>query len=273
PKLEEFLDGAGRADMKRVDDFRQRSPGDGVPASRKTSAWIGYDDKNLYAVFVCDSPAGQVRARLSKREDVFSDDIVGVIVDSYHDHRRGYEFFVNPLGVQAEAVESETQNDDFSWDTLWYSEGRITPAGFMAMLTIPFRSLRFSAEQAQTWGLALFRFIPTNNESSFWPHITQKVDGFHQQLGNMSGLEGISPGRNLQLIPYAAFGKSHFLDIPNPGLPSFRSKDDFRAGLDAKAVIHDSLTLDVTLNPDFSQVESDDPQVTVNQRYEVFFPH
>jgi len=258
--------------MLRVDDFRQRQPGDGVPVSRKTSAWIGYDNVNFYAVFVCDSPPGQRRARMSKRDDVFADEVVGVILDTYHDHQRGYEFFVNPLGVQADAIESETANDDMSFDTLWYSDGRLTPDGFVVTIAIPFRSLRFARGGPQTWGIALFRSIPSNNESSFWPWVTQKVSGFGQQLGNMSGLEGISPGRNLHLIPYAALATSHFLDNPAAGVPAFRSKQDLRVGLDAKAVLHDSLTLDVALNPDFSQVESDDPQVTVNQRFEVTFP-
>ena len=272
PQLEQFLEGRSRADMMRVDDFRQRQPGDGVPVSRKTSAWIGYDDLNFYAVFVCESPAGQTRARMAKREDIFSDDVVGVILDTYHDRQRGYDFFVNPYGVQADAIETEGQGDDFSFDTLWYSEGRLTPEGYAAILTVPFRSLRFARTGAQTWGLALVRLIPTTNETVFWPYVTQKVDGFNQQLGNMSGLENISPGRNLQLIPYAAFSGSHFLDNRASGVPAFRSTRDFRPGLDAKAVLHDSLTLDVALNPDFSQVESDDPQVTVNQRFEVQFP-
>ncbi|MCU1238860.1 MAG: rane associated hydrolase [Candidatus Solibacter sp.] len=272
PRLEQFVGGASRADMKRVDDFRQRSPGDGVPASRKTEAWIGYDDQNFYAVFVCQSPAGETRARMAKREDIFSDDVVGVILDTYHDRQRGYEFFVNPYGVQADAIESEAQNDDFSFDTLWYSEGRLTPEGFAAMLSIPFRSLRFARGGPQTWGIALMRIIPTTSENLFWPFVTLKVEGFNQQMGTMRGLENISPGRNLQLIPYAAFAGSHFLDNPASGIPAFRGKTDVRAGLDAKAVLHDSLTLDVALNPDFSQVESDDPQVTVNQRFEVQFP-
>ena len=272
PQLEEFLNGRSRDDMKRVDDFRQRQPGDGIPVSRKTTAWIGYDNVNFYAVFVCESPAGQTRARMAKREDIFSDDVVGVILDTYHDHQRGYEFFVNPYGIQADAIETEGQNDDFSFDTLWYSEGRLTPEGFAAILTIPFRSLRFARTASHTWGLALMRIIPTTNENAFWPYVTQKVDGFNQQIGNMSGLEDISPGRNLQIIPYAAFAGSHFLDNPTYGVPAFQSKNDFRPGLDAKAVLHDSLTLDVALNPDFSQVESDDPQVTVNQRFEVQFP-
>jgi hypothetical protein len=100
PRLEQFLGGASRADLRRIDDFRQRQPGDGVPVSRKTSAWIGYDERNFYAVFVCDAPPGQTRARLAKREDIFSDDLVGVFFDTYHSGQRGYEFFVNPLGVQ-----------------------------------------------------------------------------------------------------------------------------------------------------------------------------
>jgi hypothetical protein len=272
PRIEQFLGGASRGDMQRVDDFRQRQPGDGVPVSRKTSAWIGYDNQNFYAVFVCDAPAGQTRARMAKREDIFSDDLVGVFFDTYHSGQRGYEFFVNPLGIQADAALIEGQNDDMSFDTLWYSEGRLTPEGYIVTMTIPFRSLRFASQAVQTWGFGLFRSIPTNNENSFWPYITEKVSGFTPQLGKMTGLENISPGRNLQLIPYAAFSRSHFLDRPDPGVPAFRGKTDFRPGLDAKAVIHDTLTLDVALNPDFSQVESDDPQVTVNQRFEVVFP-
>ena len=215
--------------MKRVDDFRQRSPGDGVPASRKTEAWIGYDDQNFYVVFACQLPAGETRARLAKREDIFSDDVVGLIVDTYHDHQRGYEFFVSD-GIQADAIESEGQNDDFSFDTLWYSEGRLTPEGFVAMITVPFRSLRFARGGPQTWGIALMRIVPTTNENDFWPYVTQKVDGFNQQMGTMRGLESISPGRNLQFIPYAAFSGSHFLDDPTYAVPAFRSKTDLAAG-------------------------------------------
>src|SRR5207253_1035839 len=135
-------------------------------------------------------------------------------------HQRSYEFFVNPLGVQADGIESDGHNDDYSFDTLWYSEGRITPTGFVSRMAIPFKSLRFRAEDMQTWGIGLGRFIPANNESSFWPYITQKVNGFSAQLGNADGLEKISPSRNIQLIPYAAFGHAHFLDNPANGAPS-----------------------------------------------------
>ena len=110
-----------------------------MPVSQKTSAWIGYDDKNFYTVFVCESPAAVTRARLGKREDVLNDDIVGVFLDTYQDHQHAYEFFVNPLGVQADAIETDGQSDDFSFDTLWSSDGRLTKDGFVTMMSIPFR--------------------------------------------------------------------------------------------------------------------------------------
>ena len=258
--------------MKRIDDFRQRQPGDGVPVSQPTTAWLGFDQQNFYAVFRCTVDPGKIRARMSKREDVMSDDIVGLFFDTYHSGQRGYEFYLNPLGIQADATLTEGQGDDFSFDTLWYSEGRVTPEGYLALFAIPFRSLRFPAATVQTWGIALYRSVPTNNENSFWPYITEKINSFAPQMAVMTGLENISPGRNLQLIPYMAFSHSHFLDPFTPPGPAFRSKTDVRPGIDGKAVIHDTLTLDLTLNPDFSQVESDDPQVTVNQRFEVVFP-
>src|SRR5204862_4708205 len=111
-----------------------------------------------------------------------------------------------------------------------------------------------------------------NNENSFWPYITQKLDGFSPQLAAMTGLERISPGRNMQIIPYGTFGRAHFLDEGGQGTPFYHGKTDVRGGFDFKTVLHDSMTLDVAVNPDFSQVESDDPQVTVNQRFEVQFP-
>src|SRR5262245_17759621 len=269
PVIEEFLNGQTRSDMRKIDDFRQRQPGDGVPSSQKVTAYIGYDAANFYVVFFCEVPRGQLRARLSRREDLFNDDLVAVFLDTYRDRQRSYEFFVNPYGVQADAIVTDTQGDDTSFDTLWSSQARILPEGFIALLSIPFRSLRFSTAGAQTWGFGLGRFIPQNNESSFWPYITQKIDSFPSQLGTITGLEHISPGRNLQIIPYGTFGHSHFLDESRPG---WRTKSDVRAGMDVKAVLRDSLTFDLALNPDFSQVESNDPQVTVNQRFEVQFP-
>ncbi len=272
PRIEQFLSGGDVPGFARVDDFRQNHPADGKPVSRSTTAWLAYDDQNLYAVFVCTEDAGKVRARLSKRDDIFSDDVVAVYLDAFRDRRRVLGFYVNPLGVQGDAVAAEGQDEDFTYDAIWKSEGRLTPDGFVVLLSLPFRSLRFPNADVQTWGIGLARFIPARNEASYWPYYTSRVEGFAQQIGTLTGLESISPGRNLQFIPYVAFESAHYLDQPTFTPPGFRQKNEVRGGLDAKVILHDSLTLDVTLNPDFSQVESNDPQVTVNQRFEVFFP-
>lgn len=276
PKLEDFLENHPREAELTVTDFRQNSPGDGTPATESTTAYLSYDDKNLYAVFVCHDEAGAVRAHMSKREASDQDDGVGVLLDTYRDFHRAYYFFSNPLGVQTDAIYTEGQGYDFSFDTLWANAGRVTGDGYIVFFSMPFKSLRFSHAPEQTWGVALYRVILRKSEYDYWPYVTQRVAGLTQQFAPVDGLENVSPGRNIQFIPYGLLASDHFLNQPNPPNaatpPAFVDQFEHRAGLDAKFVAKDSLTFDVTLNPDFSQVESDDPQVTVNQRFAVFFP-
>ena len=272
PRLEDFLENRPREAELTVTDFRQNSPGDGTPATESTTAYLSYDEKNLYAVFVCREEAGQVRAHLSKREASDQDDGVGVLLDTFRDFHRAYYFFSNPLGVQTDAIYTEGQGYDYSFDTLWDNAGRVTKDGYAVFFSIPFKSLRFSHGPEQTWGVALSRTILRKSEYDYWPYVTQRVEGLTQQFAPVGGLENVSPGRNIQFIPYGLLASDHFLNQPPGGPPGFVDQFEHRAGLDAKFVAKDSLTFDFTLNPDFSQVESDDPQVTVNQRFAVFFP-
>lgn len=273
PKLEDFLHGTPREEEARVTGFRQREPGDGTPVSQETSAYLSYDDKNLYVIFVCKDEPGKVRAHLAKREDISSDDQVAIYLDTFSDHRRAYVFASNPLGVQSDGVFTEGEsNPDLTFDTLWYSEGRLTEDGYVVWMAIPFKSLRFSGSEMQSWGIALGRTIFRANEESFWPYITSRIEGFTQQMATLDGLRRISPGRNVQLIPYGLFARARALDTVDPINPRFRTDNEARAGLDAKFVVRDALTFDVAVNPDFSQVESNEPQVTINERFEVFFP-
>jgi hypothetical protein len=281
PKIEDFaerMNGDGDSSapppfgMARIENFLQREPHDGQPASLATSAFLGYDDKNLYLVFLCWDDPAELRAHLAKREDFGNDDHVALYLDTFHDQRRAYLFAANAHGVQLDGIHTDGQGLDLSFDTVWRSEGRITPRGFIVFFAIPFRSLRFSSHDVQTWGLLLQRSIPRKNEISSWPFISRGEAGFVSQFGALSGLERISPGRNLQFIPYGILTASRFLDPAASGGPDFRNKTEFRGGLDGKAVLRDAVTVDYALNPDFSQVESDEPQVTINQRFEVFFP-
>ena len=270
PSIADYLDGSPRPEEAAITTFYQREPGDGVPVSQPTEAYLSYDSHNLYVIFIAHDDPLQVRATMAKRESFGNDDFVGLVLDSYGDGRRAYIFLSNPLGVQQDGVSTEGQHgDDYSYDTLWDCEGRLTPFGYVVRMAIPFKSLRFANQPDQRWGLALIRAIRRNNETSFWPYLTRRISGMGQQLATATGISDVSPGRNILLIPYAAGAGARFLDAPRP---HYETDTDLRGGVDAKMVIKDAFTLDLTFNPDFSQVESDEPQVTINQRFEVFFP-
>jgi hypothetical protein len=283
PTLEDFLDmkpeGEIALQMAKVTGFVQRNPHDGEKVSEETDAYLGYDQKNLYIVFVCFDDPKKVRARMSRREDIGDDDEVAVMFDTFHDRRRAYEFQTTPLGVQWDAIYTEVSRDetggnwDTSWDTVWDSRGKVTSHGFVVWMAIPFKSLRFPTAKQQEWGIILYRGIIRKNEDSFWPEVSSRVEGRLGQAATLYGLEGISPGRDIELIPYGIMRGFRSLDERDPFNPYFQNAVvQGQAGVDAKFVIHDHFVLDLTANPDFSQVESEDPQITVNQRFEVYFP-
>lgn len=260
--------------MLRVSHFIGRLPVDDVPSSEPTEVYLGYDASTLYAVFLCfDSQPDKMRARRPLRDSVFEDDSVTIQLDTFNDQQRAYSFGVNAGGIQGDAVWTEGQGWDPNFDTVYRTEVKRNPRGYIAFIAVPFRSMRFPTVPVQEWGILLNRFIARTREDTFWPRYTQRIQGRTNQMGKLDGLEQISSGKNLQIVPYTAFVNSKLLET-NPDMPSvFKTRDaDLRAGMDLKYVWRDKLTLDLTANPDFSQVESDDAQVLVNQRFEVFFP-
>ncbi len=212
PVLSRYLDGRTTPPGVRITGLVQREPGDGVPSSVETMAFLSYDEDHLYAVFICKDDPAKIRANMTKREAIMGDDIVGLVLDTYHDGRRAYMFLVNPLGIQMDGVSTEGQRDDYSYDTLWQSDGRLTADGYVVVMKIPFKSLRFSNAPTQTWGVAVGRIVQRANETSFWPYITRRIAGFGQQMATLEGLQGISPGRNLQVIPYGDFAAARVLN-------------------------------------------------------------
>ena len=279
PRLEDFdgmvPQGAG-AELQRVTGFVQKLPSDGKPATERTDAYLGYDESNLYVVLLCFDSQQAVRADLTRREPSFpfdSDDYVEISLDTFLDQRHAFVFDVNPRGVQADGLWTEGQGTDYSWDTLWYSHAKISSKGYVIVTAIPFRSLRFHPSGADHWGVILSRYMARKDEFDNWPWISANLAGRLNQEATMTGLENVSPGRSMQFIPYVESNTFRTLDTRDPAQPQFDSAS-FRgkAGLDAKLVLHDSLVLDATVNPDFAQVESDEPQNTVNQRFAVFFP-
>ncbi len=278
PTLEDLLEMRPSPKMKgrlaRVEGFLQRRPRDGALSTQRTEVYLAYDDERLYVVFVCfDSEAEKVRARMTRREKFEGGDWVLVSLDTFWDKLRSYEFSTNPFGIQQDGRYVEGVGYDTAFDTLWESKGQSTEKGYVVWMSLPFRSLRFPSTEKQVWGIGFWRYIPRTNEMSTWPLVSSSVEGDLNQYAALEGLQQVSPGRNVQLIPYGFFRSFRSLDPSHPTEQQFVSdRGEIDGGLDAKLVFQDSFALDIAVNPDFSQVESDLPQVTVNRRFEVFFP-
>lgn len=260
--------------MLKVVGFIQRDPKDGMPVSQRTEAYLGYTEKNFYVVFLAfDTQPKLIRARMLRREQIDDDDQVGVYLDTFHDHRHAYMLYCNPYGIQQDAFFSENGGPDLSFDMVWQTHTKFTQNGYMAEFEVPFKSMRFDPTLTHTFGIMLARVIPRTTERAYFPENSSRSQGWLVHEGSISGLDNISPGRNLQFIPYTSVGAFRSLDERDPAGNRFTGKHvEPKAGLDSKIVIKDSMVLDTTINPDFGQIESDDPQVTVNQRFEVFFP-
>ncbi len=261
------------AQLTHIRDFTQTNPEDGKPGSEQTDVWVGRTGTGLFFVFVCrDHHPGAIRSHLARRENILKDDTVSVLLDAFQDHRRGVLFSVNPSGVQADAAWTEDNNPDYSYDQVWDSDARVTRTGWIALLSIPYRSLRFRPG-TQSWGIVLQRSLPRNSETDWWPRIAQTISGVLTQEATLGDIEGVTGAYNLQINPYAIAQNVHTLDTRYPLNPFFTTRRlEGTGGGDAKAILKDSIVLDATVNPDFSQVESDQPQFTVNQRYSVYFP-
>lgn len=277
PKLEDFLEMRPREELAvklaKVEGFVQSNPTNGAPATQKTVVYFAYDHDFLYVIFVCfDNDPENIVASMTRRE-TFSgeEDWIEMYLDTYNDQRRAYCISTNALGVQWDSRFSDATSHQPSFDALWYSEGKLTSQGYVVWIKVPFKSIRFPAASPQTWRILFGRSFPRNNEYSAWPHVSKEIQGYLTQTSILKGLDEISPGKNIQLIPYGSFRSFRLLDTHNKPARFITDKSDPAVGMDAKFVLKDSFVFDFALNPDFSQVESDEPQVTINQRFEVFF--
>ncbi|MBL8113803.1 MAG: carbohydrate binding family 9 domain-containing protein [Acidobacteria bacterium] len=250
------------------------NPGENTPALVRTEAFITHDAKALYVgIHAYDPDPKLIRAQYTDRDRAYANDFVGIVLDTYNDERRGFEFFVNPLGVQMDLVQDDTQggNEDDSWDTLWTSAGRIVADGYVVELAIPFSSLRFRrSETPQTWGVDVLRIYPRNSRYLFRTQPQSRNRNCYVcQFSKMTGFDRIDPGRNIEVSPTVTV---HRTDELGPGGGLEPGKWDFDPGLSAKWGITPNLTLNGALNPDFSQIEADSAQLDINTQFALFFP-
>jgi hypothetical protein len=265
-------------------DFYQVQPGDNLVPLHKTEVRLGYDARFLYVAFHCFDEPDKVRANIAKRDNIFDDDYVGILFDTFNDQRRAYEFDFNPLGVQADGIWTEGQGEDFSLDLVMESKGMVTADGYTIEVAIPFKSLRYVAGKDKQWGVHFWRRTKRlNNSLDMWIPMDRDKGSWLAQAGHITGLEGISAERTLELIPsltlsetgrrvrtFGVFPNSTTALTDTGRLVNEPVKLD--PGLTGKYTLTPTVTLDFALNPDFAQVESDQLVVTANQRFPIFFP-
>lgn len=253
-----------------IESFIEIQPGENVPPPVRTTGFLTHDEQNFYLAFRCEDPEpDKIRARYADRDRAWADDFVGIMLDTFNDQRYGLEFFVNPLGAQMDLTRREPGIEDSSWDAIWDSAGRITDTGYEVEAAIPFKSLRFPNAEIQTWRFLLFRVYPRafRHQISSMPFDRDK-NCFFCQVDLFTGMKGILPGRNLELVPTLVASESSFRE--DIGLP-MEEDSDAEVGFSSTWGITPNLTLNATLNPDFSQVESDTLQIDVNNRFSLFY--
>src|SRR5207245_6600061 len=183
-------------------DFYQIQPGDNIAPSKPTEVMLGYDSKFLYVAFHCYDEPDRVRANIPKRDNIFDDDYVGILFDTFNDSPKAYEFDFNPLGIQADGIWTDGQGEDFNPDIVMESKGIVTADGWTVEVAIPFKSLRYVAGKDKLWGAHFWRRIKRfNNELDMWMPINRDISSWLAQEGHLAGLEGISTERTLELIP------------------------------------------------------------------------
>ncbi len=268
------LDDAAWAQAATIELAFEAQPGDNLPASVKTTARIAYTQDALVLAFRAEDPdPARIRAFLRDRDALYSDDFLGVMLDTFDDQRRAYEFFVNPLGVQADLIKEEaTGNEDDSWDGLWTSAAQITAHGYDVEMRIPFATLRFkNTDEARRWGVRFMRIRP--REYRYLYSSSRMERGARCDLctmGKVEGFVGVRQGRNLEITPTLTV--IHAEQRDSAAAPWHGEGSDIEPGLDVAWSPSPNLTLNATLNPDFSQVESDQAQLDLNTSFALFFP-
>ena len=237
-------------------------------STNRTVVYLLYDNTSVYIGGYCyERTRDSISRELIGRDQVGVNDFVGVIFDTYHDKINGVGFYVTPYGEQYDAKYSGSGNEDDSWNSVWDSESEIHDNGWSFEMRIPYSALRFSNRADQNWGLNITRRRNKTGQQYMWNPIDPKVSGFINQEGVWAGIEKIEPPLRLSLSPYFSAYGNHF-PAKKAGVKDWTSS--VNGGMDVKYGINEAFTLDMTLIPDFGQVQSDN-QVLNLSPFEVQF--
>ena len=270
PKIDGIIDDQAWNAVDWAGEFTQWEPHNGAPPSQNTEFKIIYDDNYLYiAIKALDSMPDEIVERMSRR-DGFEGDFVEVNIDSHHDFLTAYSFSATVAGVKGdERITKDGFVWDDSWDPIWYLKTSINSEGWIAEMKIPFTQLRFSKDSVQVWGLEVKRVLYRKEERSLWQPIDSKDQGYVSRFGELYGIKKLEPKRQFDITPYAVVSYEHYK--PEEGSPFYSGEDwNYRAGIDAKIGLSNNITMDLTINPDFGQVEADPSEVNLTA-FESYF--
>lgn len=295
PEIDGVLDDAVWRTAAHLTEFTQQQPLDGAPATEATDVYVAYDSDKLYFGFhVHYGDPSIMRANRVERDRAMMDDLVTIYLDTFLDQQRGYDFDVNGYGVQGDGILSVGGGGfggrggrggggggpgmaippaDRSWNTLFDTAARIVEDGYVAEMAIPFKSLRYPTPapgEPHRWGFQIVREVKSKNEENIvWAPMTRNQTSFFAQMGLLEGMTDLTTSRNIEILPTATAIQYGEIDPTRPGFVNQDPDPDI--GINVKYGITSNLTADFTVNPDFSQIESDQPQIEVNQRFPLFF--
>ncbi len=253
------------------DHFVQHEPDEGASPYQQTEFAILYDDNNVYvAIKALDKSPDSISMRVTRRDET-DGDLVGVFFDTYYDKRTSFGFIVSAAGVKSDFTDTnDGENEDNNWNPIWWVKTSKTDEGWNAEMRIPLTQLRFDNSDKHLWGLQVLRFIFRKEEMSAWQPMKREKNGFVSQFGTIDGINNIHPKQTLDIMPYVVARTERFEKESDNPFKRSGKKNGLDAGLDAKIGLTNYLTLDLTVNPDFGQVEADPSEVNLST-YETFF--
>ena len=250
-------------------------PAENTPAKQRTVASVLYNNDYLYFGFRCyDSQPSAIRANLSDRDKMFGDDFIVVSIDTYNNYQKGLEFAVNPFGIQGDLMMMGSGNEDPSYDMVWHSAASVDNEGWTAEMAIPFSVFSFNSAAIQDWTITLCRSLPRDSRYLLsWTMLDRNNPSWLGQGGLLKGLEGIKPGKSLSFLPYIMLEqKGERSDVSDPESPMELSKLKARIGGGITYSPGPNTTINAVINPDFSQIESDAGQISVNSTFALYYP-
>ena len=270
--IDGVLDEAGWREAAIATNFSENFPNEQARPPIGIKTFMAYDRENVYIAYVIQDDPAKLRAHMNDRDQIWQDDYAGILLDTNGDGQVTYFIAANPLGIQGDTRASGNQ-EDVSFDVIYDSAGQITKDGYVVEMAIPFRSLRFPQQDVQEWKATFWITRPREDRSQYtWAAIDRNDPCMACQFGTLVGMKGISSGRNLEILPAVTGSQSALRNFSAPGSAFENGRVSAEPSLNVKYGISSNLTADVTINPDFSQIESDAAQIDVNSSFALSYP-